>query len=107
MRAFRQGFPSVPVTYPAMAGYGTALVAQEALDKAGLFTQLSMRRALANASGKVTTAIGQFKITKDGAEEGEFLPVGQYLPTRGGTTIKIIYPKSLATATAKYPAPTS
>ncbi len=107
VRAFRKAFPSVPVTYPAMAGYGTALVAQEALDKAGLFTQLSMRRALANASGKVTTAIGQFKITKDGAEEGEFLPVGQYLPTRGGTTIKIIYPKSLATATAKYPAPTS
>ena len=105
VRAFKQNFRGVPVTYPAMAGYGTALVAQAALADAKSFTQLAMRRALGNASGKLTTAIGQFKITKDGAQEGEFLPVGQFFPTRGGTTIKVVYPTSLATTKAKYPAP--
>ncbi|WP_249019072.1 ABC transporter substrate-binding protein [Conexibacter sp. S30A1] len=104
-RAFKHSFPSVPVTYPAMAGYGTALIAQEALAKASSFTQLAMRRAIGNESGKLTTAIGQFKITKDGAQEGEFLPVGQVFPSHGGTTIKVVYPTSMATTKAKYPAP--
>ncbi len=104
-RAFKRAFRGVPVTYPAMAGYGTALIAQEALAKAPSFTQLAMRRAIGNESGKLTTAIGQFKITKDGEQEGEFLPVGQVFPSHGGTTIKVVYPTSMATTKAKYPAP--
>jgi len=104
-RAFRSAFHGTPVTYPAMAGYGTALIAQEALNQAKQFTQLAMRQALARESGKLTTAIGQFKITKDGAQEGEFLPVGQIFPAHGGTVIKVVYPPTLATAKAIYPAP--
>jgi len=56
-------------------------------------------------SGKTTTLLGRFDINANGAQLGEFLPVGQLVPEKNGDKIVIVYPRDNATGKAIYPAP--
>ena len=95
------------VDFLTVAGYNAGLMIQKALGTAPKFSQLSMRHALAHASGKLFTLDGRFKIRSDGAQVGETLPVGQLQPQKGQKNNKmvIVYPPRVATGKAIYPAP--
>jgi branched-chain amino acid transport system substrate-binding protein len=94
-----------PVNFLNASGYATGLIVQAALAHAPKFTQLSMRSALSGLSGHLVTLLGPFQINSLGEQVGEFFPVSQMFPGAGGTQIKIVYPASLADATARFPAP--
>jgi branched-chain amino acid transport system substrate-binding protein len=95
------------VNFLDVAGYNAGLAIQEALGKSSTFTQLGMRSALEAASGSMKTIEGTFKLSSEGAQIGESLPVSQMMPSKNGTDTKItiVYPASVAVAHAKYPAP--
>lgn len=95
------------VNFLTVAGYNAGLAIQKALGTAPKFTQLSMRHALGHASGKLFTLDGRFKIRSDGAQVGETLPVAQLQPQKGqkNNRVTVVYPSSVATGKAIYPAP--
>jgi branched-chain amino acid transport system substrate-binding protein len=90
-----------------VAGYNGGLVIQKTLATASKLTQLSMRHAVAQFSGKLFTLNGLFKIRDDGAQIGEALPVGQLQPQKGQKNNKmvVVYPSKIATGKLIYPAP--
>ncbi|HYW91569.1 MAG TPA: ABC transporter substrate-binding protein [Gammaproteobacteria bacterium] len=95
------------VDFLTVAGYNAGLAVQKALNTAPEFTQMSLRHAMAKASGKMFTLDGHFKIRSDGAQIGETLPVGQLQPQKGKKNNKmvVVYPSDVATGSAVYPAP--
>ncbi len=95
------------VNFLTIAGYNAGLAVQKALNTAPKFTQLSLRHAMTEASGKMFTLDGHFKIDSDGAQVGETLPVGQLQPQKGEKNNKmvVVYPPNVATGSAIYPAP--
>lgn len=96
---------SGPVNFLDIAGYNAGVVIGTALRHATSLSQLSLKQALLSQSGSLQTIEGTFKIQSDGAQVGERLPVSQLFPSASGTTIKLVYPASMANATARYPAP--
>lgn len=88
-----------------IAGYNVGLIIQKTLATAPKFDQLSFRKAIDEFSGKVFTLDGLFKVNKEGAQVGELLPVAQFVPKDGKLKMNIVYPPSMKTAEAVYPAP--
>lgn len=91
------------VNFLDIAGYNTGLAIQKTLETAKSLSQLDLRAA----AGKISmfTLDGQFKINSEGAQLGETLPVGQLQPSGSSLTPVIVFPSSVATGTAVYPAP--
>lgn len=88
-----------------VAGYNTGLIIEKTLATAPKFTQESMRDAVGEFSGKIFTLNGLFKVNDQGAQVGEFLPVGQILSSDHTVELKVVYPEKDAEAKAVYPAP--
>jgi branched-chain amino acid transport system substrate-binding protein len=86
-----------------VAGYTAGLVVQKSLETAPSLTQSDLRAAAGDIS--MTTLDGQFKIDTTGAQIGENLPVGQLQPSGSGLKLVVVYPPSVATGKAVYPAP--
>ncbi len=94
------------VDFLVVAGYNTGLIMQKALESAGSFDQTALRKAVADFSGKLKTMDGAFDVDASGAQVGEMLPVGQFVPQgANGVGMNIVYPQSLKTGDAIYPAP--
>lgn len=108
--AFQQAYKKdtgKSANFLTVAGYNAGLVIQKALATAPKFTQLSLRHAATDFSGKLFTLDGRFRIRRDGAQIGETLPVGQLQPQSGKKNNKmvVVYPSRVATGSAVYPAP--
>jgi len=93
------------VDFLTVAGYNAGLIIEKTLATSKEFNQLSFRNAVNSFSGKLFTLNGLFKINNEGAQIGEFLPVGQFQPTKTGLALHVVYPTNIATAKAIYPAP--
>lgn len=89
-----------------IAGYNAGLLIGEIVTTAGSVNQTAMRQAANTISGKTTTLEGPFLIDKTtGAQHGLPMDVLQYQPTSTGLKPVVLYPYSVATGTAVYPAP--
>lgn len=100
-------YPSIPVNFLSLAGYNAGLILQKALETSTSMTTPSLRAAMNTFSGKLDTLMGTFTInTTTGAQIGETPPIAQIIPGTGGTfSVRLVYPASMATGTAIYPAP--
>lgn len=90
--------------FPA-AGYVAGLVVQKAFELADGTSQLSLRKALAKASGSMKTIGGVFKIGSDGSQEGTVAGIVQLVPGKMALERHIVFPLALANAKPIYPAP--
>lgn len=88
-----------------VAGYNAGLIIQDTLEHATSLDQLALRRAAGSLSGKLTTLDGPFAVDSQGAQTGEPLPVAQLVPNGATPKIVVVYPPSVATGSAVYPAP--
>lgn len=88
-----------------VAGYNTGLIIQKTLATAKHLTSSSMRQAVDQFSGKIFTLDGLFKVNRQGAQIGEFLPVGQVLPEDHHLALRPVFPIKNAQAHYVYPAP--
>lgn len=88
-----------------VAGYNAGLVIQDTLAHAKSLSQLDLRRAAGSLSGHLTTLDGKFTINQEGAQIGETLPVAQLQPAGHALKVVVVYPPSIATGSATYPAP--
>ena len=103
--AFRKANGKNP-NFLNIAGFNTGLIIQKTLDVAPSLDQLALRRSIVDFSGKLHTLNGTFKIdTATGAQIGETLPVGQFIPGSRGLTVRMLYPPDLVTGKPVYPAP--
>lgn len=93
------------VNFLTVAGYNVGLIIQKTLATASSLDQLAMRRAVSSFSGRIKTLDGTFKISDEGAQIGETLPVGQLIPKAGKLEVRVVYPASVANGPAVYPAP--
>jgi branched-chain amino acid transport system substrate-binding protein len=95
------------VNFLTVAGYNAGLVVQKTLATANRFDQKGFRRAISKFSGKIKTLDGVFAVNKNGAQIGEKLPVAQFVPGKAGNplAIDVVYPGSMKTGDAIYPAP--
>ncbi len=83
----------------AVYGYTTGEVVQHTLATTKSLSQLDLRKAIFNLSGKVTTLTGPFVLNSDGAQIGEIQPLGQLQPDgKGGLRIRVVYPPRFASA---------
>jgi branched-chain amino acid transport system substrate-binding protein len=100
-------FASVPFGYLSIAGYNAGLVIQKGIETAGSLNATAVRNAINSFSGSMTTVDGNFAVNlTTGMQTGEIPAIGQVVPTSsGGLTVNIVYPSSMATGTAIYPAP--
>ncbi|MHB8454684.1 MAG: ABC transporter substrate-binding protein [Acidiferrobacterales bacterium] len=104
-RAFRHANQK-DANFLNIAGYNAGLVIQKSLETATSMEQLALRRAVENFSGKLHTLDGPFRIDPvTGAQIGENLPVGQFIPDKQGLGVRMLYPPELANGKAVYPAP--
>lgn len=103
-RAFRSAGGKEP-NFLNIAGYNTGLVIQKTLATAASLQQLAMRRSIVSFSGKLHTLNGTFRIDPaTGAQTGETLPVGQFIPAGKGLAVRMLYPPEVATGRPVYPA---
>lgn len=102
--AFKQRVGHPPDAFQA-GGYIAGLVIQKALATSDDLSQLGLRHAIADFSGKLRTLGGTFRITSDGAQTGVVTGVGQFLPGKSGLELHTVYPAKYATAKPVYPAP--
>jgi len=103
-KEFKKYSGNVP-NFLNIAGYNVGLIVEKTLNTSTRFNQLAFRKAITRFSGKVFTLDGLFKVNKKGAQIGEMLPVAQFVPENGKLKMNIVYPKSMKTADAVYPAP--
>lgn len=107
--AFRKAFHQTTgkdANFLNIAGYNTGLIIQKTLESSPSLDQLALRRAVQSFSGRLHTLDGRFKIDPaTGAQTGETLPVGQFIPGKQGLTVRMLYPPELATGKPVYPAP--
>lgn len=88
------------------AGYLTGIVIEKALQESNSLDDLALRAAIGGLSGKLRTLAGPFIIDKNGMQTGYTAGVSQFLPDgKGSFEPKLVFPPSLATAKAVYPAP--
>lgn len=89
-----------------IAGYNAGLLIGDMITKAGTLNETALRAAANATSGTTTTLEGPFLIDKTtGAQHGMPMDVLQYQPTSTGLKPVVLYPFSVATGTAVYPAP--
>jgi len=94
--------------YFEAAGYVAGLAMQKALSESPSLDQLDLRKALAEASGKMITVIGPFTITSTGAQTGAVFGVGQFQPDgKGGMRLVGLSPEKYADGKLIYPAPSA
>lgn len=103
-KAFAQASHKQP-TYLDCVGYNTGLIAQAILGTARHFTQADFHRALVRLSGKTRTLLGAFALSANGAQTGQYFPIGQIVPAGKHLKAVVVYPPTLATAQAVFPAP--
>ncbi len=104
-RAFRHVNMKDP-NFLNIAGYNAGLIIQKSLETSTSMDQLALRRAVESFSGKLHTLDGSFEIDPaTGAQIGENLPVGQFIPDEHGLGVRMLYPPELAKGKAVYPAP--
>jgi branched-chain amino acid transport system substrate-binding protein len=106
--AFSQQFQSTngsPPNFLNVAGYNAGLIIQDTLAHAKTLDQLALRHAVGSLSGSLTTLDGPFAVDSQGAQTGETLPVAQLIPNGSTPKIVVVYPPSVATGSAVYPAP--
>ncbi len=65
--------------FNSVAGYTTGLVLEKALANASSLDQLELRKAVFNLSGNLKTLDGTFELDPNGAQIGEFTPLGQFV----------------------------
>jgi len=92
------------VNFLNIAGYNAGLVIQKALETSASLKQEDLRAAVTAFSDNLNTLDGHFKIDANGAQMGETLPVSQFQPAGGNLKSVIVYPTTLATGKAIYPA---
>lgn len=92
-------------TYLDCVGYNTGLIVQGMLGSAEHFSQADFHEALMRLSGKTRTLLGAFALGADGAQTGQYFPIGQIVPDGKDLKAVVVYPPELATARAVYPAP--
>ncbi len=103
-RAFHTATGKEP-NFLNIAGFNTGLIIQKTLDTAPNLSQIALRHSITTFSGKLHTLNGTFKIDPvTGAQIGETLPVGQFIPGAHGLTVRMLYPPALATGKPVYPA---
>ncbi len=106
---FSRAFHAATGTQPNflnIAGFNTGLIIQKTLDTAPNLRQMTLRRSVMRFSGKLHTLDGAFRIdATTGAQIGEALPVGQFIPVGKGLTVRMVYPPAIATGRPAYPAP--
>lgn len=96
------------VNFNTVTGYNTGLVMQAALARTTTFTQLGIRHAIAEMSGKVDTLEGPFAVNAFGGQIGQTNYLGQMVPNgHGGVKEIVVYPLNQATGKARYPTPTA
>lgn len=109
--AFVKAYPKYAhqgVNFNTVTGYNTGLVVQAALARATTFTQLGIRHAISEMSGKVDTLEGPFAVNAFGGQTGQTNDLGQMVPSgHGGVREIVVYPVDQATGKAIYPAPKS
>jgi branched-chain amino acid transport system substrate-binding protein len=103
-RQFQAATGSAP-NFLNVAGYNAGLIIQDTLAHAKSLDQLALRQAAGSLSGGLTTLDGPFAIDSTGAQTGEPLPVAQLIPSGSTPKIVVVYPPSVATGSAVYPAP--
>ncbi len=94
-----------PPNFLNVAGYNAGLIIQDTLAHAKSLDQLALRQAAGSLSGTLTTLDGPFAVNSEGAQTGEPLPVAQLIPSGSTPKIVVVYPPSVATGSAIYPAP--
>jgi len=92
--------------FNSVAGYTTGLVLEKALSVAASLDQLELRKAVFSLSGNLKTLDGTFELDPNGAQIGEFTPLGQFVPG-GGDHLKLltVWPHDLANGKPTYPRP--
>ena len=103
-KAFEQASHKQP-TYLDCVGYNTGLIVQGILGTAQQFDQAAFHQALMQLSGKTRTLLGAFALGADGAQTGQYFPIGQIVPDGKDLKALVVYPRELATGQAVYPAP--
>ncbi|MCY0887946.1 MAG: ABC transporter substrate-binding protein [Alicyclobacillaceae bacterium] len=74
-----------------VAGYNTGLIVEKTLETAKGLSQLDLRQAVNQFSGKIRTLDGNFQINpENGAQVGEALPVGKWTEVGGKLTIQVV-----------------
>ncbi len=104
-KVFQKSTGSAP-NFLNIAGYNAGLIIQKTLETSASLKQMALRHAVDGFSGKLHTLDGAFKIDSvTGAQIGEVLAVGQFIPGKKGLEVRMLYPPDVATGKAVYPAP--
>lgn len=101
----KYGTSKVEFGFNSVAGYTTGLVVQKALATASNLQAHAMRKAIFRFSGKLHSLDGTFALNRLGAQVGELTPLGQLIEKGGHLHLVTVYPHSVATGKAVYPAP--
>jgi branched-chain amino acid transport system substrate-binding protein len=101
-KMFQKATGSAP-NFLNVAGYNAGLIIQKILATAPSLSQLALRKAAQEISGKIFTLDGLFKINAEGAQIGESLPVAQLQPSGQGLKVVKVWPEPAGMAI--YPAP--
>ncbi len=106
-QTFEQATHKAP-TYLDCVGYNTGLMVEGMLGTAEHFSQADFHQALAQLSGKTRTLLGAFALSPEGAQTGQYFPIGQIVPDGKDLKdlkVQLVYPPQVATAPAVIPAP--
>lgn len=101
-RAWNAQHGQVPLGLSVIAGYNSGLVIQKALHNAKTLNAGSLRAAIQNASGKLFTVDGMFKVSSSGRQIGEKIPLGEFFMNGKKLVLKVVYPHRVATAEAQF-----
>ncbi len=102
-KAFEQSTHKAP-TYLDCVGYNTGLMVEGVLGTAEHFSQADFHQALTRMSGKTRTLLGAFALSPEGAQTGQYFPIGQIVPEGKELKVQLVYPPEVATAPAVIPA---
>jgi branched-chain amino acid transport system substrate-binding protein len=92
--------------FNSIAGYTTGVVLEKALSVTASLDQLELRKAVFGLSGNLTTLDGPFELDANGAQIGEFTPLGQFVPGDDGhLKLMTVWPHDLANGKPIYPRP--
>lgn len=106
LKAWSSAYKGQEANFVNAGGYNTGLIIAKALETSPKFTQIGFHKAMLDLSGKVTTVVGNFKLSPTGAQLGQRLPVAQFQPQKDGSLkTVVVYPASHKTGDAIYPAP--
>lgn len=109
LKAFKKRFETwnaqhgqVPLGLSVIAGYNSGLIIQKALHDAKELNTGSLRSAIQNASGKLFTVDGMFKVDSSGRQLGEKIPLGEFFMRDKKLALDVVYPRRMSTAEARF-----